>query len=257
VLWFAGFFSLFFFFFFFPFFFPYPKHGQKFQISVHGREEAGKSALVLRLKQREFVECFDPTVEEFYDVVLEETPVTLFDTVPWGSSSPCYPLTKEKVMEASAAFVYCVSSVEEESVIKKDFDQFLRIVRRYWGGGEKLAEVPVVIAVTKSDLKKINRSDLRRIFQDLRIVSCSAKKGDNVAQVFHEALWLARGEGPLRREMNSLCQFVCLFVCWYLKDTGIVKDIRKMIVEYVWASRNEVEVWKRAVRLKQQKCVLQ
>jgi GTPase SAR1 family protein len=247
--------------FFYSFFFfcfsKDPANGIK--IGLFGLNAAGKSTLALRMYKGCFFEHNDPLCEDVYDFKfdMDGQPlwISLFDAVDFGraDSQLRYQLVKDQV-----GFVYAVdlnSWGGDFSATKSDYEMFVRHICS-GQNRENMDEVPVLYLATKSDSIDANfdPNDLLKILNvpasnvHVSAMKCSAKTGENVEAVLREVVQLSRGEGPLRREMYSLCRFVCLFVTWYLKDTGISKDVRKMIVEYVWASRNELEVWKRAVQ---------
>jgi hypothetical protein len=84
------------------------------------------------------------------------------------------------------------------------------------------------------------------------------------ASGFHNPVTFCRLHLPdvlpylLRCTSVDLCQKTVWFCLFFLhKHLNFARPIAKMVAEYVWASRDEEEVWKATVEEKNDKCILQ
>jgi GTPase KRas len=159
----------------------------KYLLVVLGSNYVGRSALTLQLIRNEFVEDFDPRIEDSYEVkqTIDDQDCNL-DILVTGMQLDEYSAMRDQYLRAGQGFlcIYSItsrSSFEEISVLR---EQILRV------RGEK-AEVPIVIVGNKCDLETQRQVTTTEGMAMANSFGCpffetSAKSRINVEESFYE-----------------------------------------------------------------------
>eukprot|EP01105_Mastigella_eilhardi_P005458 TRINITY_DN17160_c0_g1_i1.p1 TRINITY_DN17160_c0_g1~~TRINITY_DN17160_c0_g1_i1.p1 ORF type:complete len:183 (+),score=61.42 TRINITY_DN17160_c0_g1_i1:35-583(+) len=152
-----------------------------------GSGGVGKSAIVIRFTQNNFVERYDPTIEDTYrkqfDVDGTAVVINIMDTA--GQEE--YSALRESYMKDGEGFVIVYDVTRPAS---------FPVVSRFYQQAEKFSKkkgVPCVIVGNKSDLtteRAITTEEGKELAAKLgcKFMECSAKTNTNITELFVELL---------------------------------------------------------------------
>jgi small GTP-binding protein len=156
----------------------------EFRAVVVGAGGVGKSALTVRFVQGNFVEKYDPTIEDSYRKQMEvDKQVCMLDIMDTAGQEE-YNALRDSYMKTGQGFliVYDISASQSFELATKLHLQVLRLK-------EDTPDIPIILVGNKSDLDK-NRKvapEKAQAFADqhkLGFVETSAKTNANVTEVF-------------------------------------------------------------------------
>ncbi|KAI0648838.1 ras-domain-containing protein [Trametes meyenii] len=169
---------------------------QRYSAVVLGAGGVGKSALVMRYGKNTFVDQYDPTIEEEYEVTVEfEGKRSYLDIVDTAGVEQ-FTGINESYIERGVGFVLVFSLTQEATL--KDVDHIREQIHRIKGGEQ---DIPMVVVGTKMDLTG-EREVSSAMIQDLAVrwglpfYETSAKKGWHVNEVFNDLLSRMRKRYP-------------------------------------------------------------
>ncbi|PIL32176.1 transporter [Ganoderma sinense ZZ0214-1] len=165
--------------------------GQRYTAVVLGAGGVGKSALVMRYGKNIFLEQYDPTIEEEYDLSVEfggkRSILHVIDT----AGIEQFTGINESYIQRGIGFVLVFSLTQEATL--KDVDHIRQEIYRIKDGDE---------AWTKMDLRGEREISSDRMHElavkwGVPFYETSAKKGWYVSEVFEDALARMRKKYPL------------------------------------------------------------
>lgn len=159
----------------------------EYRVVVVGAGGVGKSALTVRFIQGNFVEKYDPTIEDSYIKQIElDGKACILDIMDTAGQEE-YSSLRDQYMKTGEGFVMVYSIVSRLSFesLGKLRMQILRLKEEY---GE---DVPMVLAGNKSDLeedREVTTEEGKSLAEDFHcsFLECSAKSDINVSEVFNE-----------------------------------------------------------------------
>eukprot|EP00300_Choanocystis_sp_HF-7_P025511 c2740_g1_i1.p2 GENE.c2740_g1_i1~~c2740_g1_i1.p2 ORF type:complete len:197 (+),score=41.28 c2740_g1_i1:138-728(+) len=165
----------------------------EFKLCVCGPGGVGKTALTIQFFQREFVEVYDPTIEDNYrKQCLIEGQVALLDVLDTAGQEE-YTALRSQYMRTGHGFllVYSVTS-------RNSFDEILQFRQQIERAQDK-DNSPMILVATKSDLDKERQVTVREgkaLADSLGIpfVETSARERRNVEAAFETLVHLIRVE---------------------------------------------------------------
>ena len=177
----------------------------EYKLNVVGAGGVGKSALTMQLVQNQFVEEYDPTIEDSYtkQVVIDGEPCKLdiFDT---AGQEEYASTMRDQQLRRGEGFL-CVFAVNNPKSLD-DIHQIIEQIRRV----KDVEEVPMVLVGNKQDLPTgtVRMDDCVRFAEKYGItyVPTSAKTRQGVEDAFYTLVREIRkdkaknGEGPKKRK---------------------------------------------------------
>ncbi|TFK86705.1 ras-domain-containing protein [Polyporus arcularius HHB13444] len=169
---------------------------QKYSAVVLGAGGVGKSALVMRYGKNMFLEQYDPTIEEEYDLTVEyegkRSRLEITDT----AGVEQFTGINESYIQKGMGFVLVFSLIQQASL--KDVDHILQQIYRIRGGEE---DIPIVVVGTKMDLtgeREVSSQQIQELAVQwgLPFYETSAKKGWHVNEAFNHLLGRMRRRYP-------------------------------------------------------------
>ncbi|KAI0628515.1 ras-domain-containing protein [Trametes polyzona] len=183
---------------------------QRYSMVVLGAGGVGKSALIVRYGKNTFLDRYDPTVEEEYEVTVEyeekrshahtaqcdairrRTKLQIIDT----AGVEQFTDINESYIENGQGFVLVFSLTQEATL--KDVDHIRQQIYRIKGGEQ---DIPIVVVGTKMDLtgeREVSSETMQELAVkwSLPIYETSAKKGWHVNEVFNHLLSRMRKRYP-------------------------------------------------------------
>jgi len=157
----------------------------EYKIVVVGAGGVGKSALTVRFIQGNFVEKYDPTIEDSYRKQVEVEGVACLLDILDTAGQDEYSALREQYMKTGQGFilVYSITSPTSFEAATKFRDQILKM--------KNAPEVPIILVGNKSDLE-----DERAVTTDegkelaakwnCGFLEASAKSNTNVPEIFFE-----------------------------------------------------------------------
>ncbi|KAI8804532.1 ras-like protein 1 [Cladochytrium replicatum] len=169
---------------------------REYKIVVVGGGGVGKSALTIQFIQSQFVDEYDPTIEDSYrkqSVVDGET--AILDVLDTAGQEE-YSAMREQYMRSGEGFllVYSITSRSSFEEIQMFYQQILRVKDRDW--------FPVVLVGNKCDLEaervvgSHEGRELARLMRS-RFMETSARLKINVDEAFHSLVRAIREESRL------------------------------------------------------------
>jgi len=155
------------------------------KIVVLGPGSVGKSAITLRFYANQFVEVYDPTIEDLYRKVVS------IDTTPYlveildSAGTDLFASMRDLYIKNSQGFllVYSIASRGTFEEIKLIKDQIMRV--KECDDGTKL---PLVLVGNKTDMpsRLISYEEGNELATNwgVSFTECSAKTGQNIEQIF-------------------------------------------------------------------------
>ncbi|ODV95097.1 hypothetical protein PACTADRAFT_50919, partial [Pachysolen tannophilus NRRL Y-2460] len=178
---------------------------REYRIAVSGPPAVGKSALTVRFTQAEFVDEYDPTIEDsykHYDTVDGE-PV-LLDILDTAGQED-YASMKESYMRRGEGFllVFSVTSTDSFESIRSFHSQIMRVK------GEEVDYVPILLLGNKSDLqeeREVSTEQGLALSKELKCpyIETSAKYDLNVTDAFYSVVRMINKGGNLDDETEQL-----------------------------------------------------
>jgi small GTP-binding protein len=171
----------------------------------------GKSALTIQLIQKQFIEWYDPTIEESY---IKNTNIDgkwcILDVLDTAGQE-IYTAMREQHMRNGDAFllVYSVADRATFENIAYFYSSILRVKNR--------AQVPMILVANKCDLanlRKVSKEEGHLLSNFLKIpyIETSAKNGINVDLAFHEAVRIIRYILFLKMVCLKIKKFVFILI---------------------------------------------
>ena len=156
-----------------------------YQIVVIGPGAVGKSALTIRFIQNEFMEYWDPTIQDNYrkHVVLDEKQCWLDITDTAGQEE--YDTLQDQFIRAGEGFLL-VFDVNSPATFERVFDFYEKLKRVK--GETEVTKIPIILVGNKCDLPaKLDMSTVEDKAQKYELIfrKTSAKDGTGVDDVFY------------------------------------------------------------------------
>jgi len=166
----------------------------EFKLVIVGGGGVGKSALTIQLIQNNFIEEYDPTIEDSYrkQVTIDDQ-TCLLDILDTAGQEE-YSAMRDQYMRTGQGFliVYSVTSPSSFHEVSQFRDQILRV--------KDADTVPIVIVGNKCDLidnrevSNVEGRDLAKSF-GVPFFESSAKSRINVEEAFYELVRETRRQG--------------------------------------------------------------
>ena len=159
----------------------------EYKVVMLGGGGVGKSALTIQYIQRQFVDEYDPTIEDNYRrQTLIDNDVALLDILDTAGQEE-YISMRDQYMRTGEGFifVYSISSRQSFNEITDFIDQVLRV--------KDVNKIPMVLIGNKCDLEKqrqvnkIEGQELAKLYKSIFYES-SAKNRVNVEEAFHDII---------------------------------------------------------------------
>ncbi|KAH6600353.1 hypothetical protein BASA50_002364 [Batrachochytrium salamandrivorans] len=157
---------------------------REYKIVVVGGGGVGKSALTIQFIQSQFVDEYDPTIEDSYRkqcVIDQET--ALLDVLDTAGQEE-YSAMREQYMRSGEGFllVYSITSRSSFEEVQTFYQQILRVKDRDW--------IPMVLVGNKCDLvseRAVSTNDGRELARTMRckFVESSARSRINVEEAYY------------------------------------------------------------------------
>ncbi|KAI0788090.1 ras-domain-containing protein [Fomes fomentarius] len=169
---------------------------QRYSAVVLGAGGVGKSALVMRYGKNVFLERYDPTIEEEYELTVEyegkRSQLEIIDT----AGVEQFTGINESYIQRGVGFVLVFSLTQEASL--KEVDRIRQQITQIKGGDE---DIPMVVVGTKMDLtgeREVSSQQMQELAVQwgLPFYETSAKKGWHVNEVFNHLLVRMRKRYP-------------------------------------------------------------
>ncbi|CAL1715718.1 unnamed protein product [Somion occarium] len=178
----------------------------EYSVVVLGAGGVGKSALVVRYAQGQFLSDYNPTIEEQYrcDVQLEgkNCVLDIMDT----AGAEQFTALNEVYIKRARGFVLVFSLTQENTL--QDIDNIRQQIQMIKG---QEANIPIVVVGTKMDLareREVTRDTIKELASKwgLPFYETSAKNNWHVTDVFHDLLDQMRRrypDEPLKRRKQK------------------------------------------------------
>ncbi|KZS92578.1 rap 1A [Sistotremastrum niveocremeum HHB9708] len=160
---------------------------REFNAVVLGAGGVGKSALVVRFTQDQFLDTYDPTIEEAYSKTWTvDDELVQLDVLDTAGAEQFTAIT-ELYIKAATGFVLVFSLIQEASL--KEVSNLRTQIARVKGVSE--ADVPLVVVGTKSDLvyeREVQPETLKELSYQWTVpfYETSAKKNSHVQEAFDD-----------------------------------------------------------------------
>ncbi|TBU25186.1 ras-domain-containing protein [Dichomitus squalens] len=169
---------------------------QRYSAVVLGAGGVGKSALVMRYGKNVFLEQYDPTIEEEYDLTVEYEGKRSFLHLVDTAGTEQFTGINESYIQRGVGFVLVFSLTQEATL--KEVDHIRQQIHRIKGGDEN---VPMVVVGTKLDLmgeREVSSEKMQELAMkwDVPFYETSAKKGWHVNEAFDHLLASMRKRYP-------------------------------------------------------------
>lgn len=173
--------------------------GPLYKLAILGEGGVGKTALTIQLCLNQFVETYDPTIEDSYrkKVMLDGEPVTLEILDTAGQEE--YTALRDQWIRDGEGFllVYSITSRSTFTRIRQYYDQVVRVK-----DGEKFAMVLVANKCDRYSERSVSTSEGKQLAKDLGVLffETSAKLNINTEDSFTQCARLTR---DIRREQEE------------------------------------------------------
>ncbi|XP_050407348.1 GTP-binding protein Rheb [Patella vulgata] len=172
------------------------------RIALMGYRSVGKSSLTIQYVENQFVDSYDPTIENTFQKVIkirgQEYSLQLVDTA--GQDE--YSVLPQSYFTNIDGYVlvYSVNSSKSLDVIKYVYDKILDMKGK--------TQVPVVLVGNKSDLRmerEISFDDGKKIAESWKapFLEASAKENQSVQDVFTQILMTVEKSENVGQEKSS------------------------------------------------------
>lgn len=158
----------------------------EYRTVIVGAGGVGKSAITVRFVQGNFVEKYDPTIEDSYRKQLEVDGVACMLDVMDTAGQEEYSALRDSYMKTGQGFVlvYDITSSTSFDLATKLHTQILRLK-------EDTPEIPIILVGNKSDLEKVRKVaiDKGKAFAQqhkMGFLEASAKTNTNITEIFYE-----------------------------------------------------------------------
>jgi len=160
----------------------------KFHAIILGAGGVGKSALTLRFIRNQFVDIYDPTIEEVFtkDIDLDEHQQVRLEVLDTAGAEQFTAINEFYLKRADGfLLVYSLTSKQTLNELEPILRQILEVK------GVDISEIPILIVGTKSDLvdeREVSSRTTQQFAQkwNLRSRETSAKRNVGVVELFHE-----------------------------------------------------------------------
>jgi len=175
---------------------------REYKIVIVGGGGVGKSALTIQFIQSQFVDEYDPTIEDSYrkQCVIDDE-VALLDVLDTAGQEE-YRAMREQYMRSGEGFllVYSITSRNSFEEIATFHEQILRVKDKNY--------FPIIVVANKSDLEKerqVSEQEGQEFAKqsNCRFIETSAKLRTNVDEVFYN---LVREIRRYNKELQLLLQ---------------------------------------------------
>ena len=166
---------------------PSIKINMEYQLQVEGEAGVGKSALTIQYIQNQFVEDYDPTIEDYYrkQITLKNGDVCLLDILDTGSQHEEYAAMREYYPRSAQGYLimYSVTSRSTFEEVPLKYKSILRV--------KDTSHYPVVLVGNKIDAEGARQVSQLEGLRLAGLMGCpffetSAKSRVNVEEVFLE-----------------------------------------------------------------------
>jgi len=199
--------------------------GSEFRITVVGAGAVGKSALTVRFIQGNFVEKYDPTIEDSYRKQVEiDNTACVLDIMDTAGQEE-YSALRDQYMKTGEGFVlvYSVTSRQSFEFTQKLRANILRMKadqevqpRTTREDGVEIVQFPIVLVGNKKDLvneRQVSPEEGKQLGERFRIpfVETSAKTNENVAEAFHQLVREVskyREKNPIKKKERKRCKIL-------------------------------------------------
>lgn len=158
----------------------------EYRIVVVGSGGVGKSALTVRFIQGNFVEKYDPTIEDSYRKQVDIDGVACMLDIMDTAGQEEYSALRDQYMKTGQGFVlvYSITSQPSFEAAQKLRTQILRIK-------EESQDIPIMLVANKADLEEertVSKEDGKGTASKYSagFLEVSAKTNTNVSEVFFE-----------------------------------------------------------------------
>jgi len=158
----------------------------EYRIVVVGSGGVGKSALTVRFIQGNFVEKYDPTIEDSYRKQVDIDGVACMLDIMDTAGQEEYSALRDQYMKTGQGFVlvYSITSQPSFEAAQKLRTQILRIK-------EESQDIPIMLVANKADLEEertVSKEDGKGTASKYSagFLEVSAKSNTNVSEVFFE-----------------------------------------------------------------------
>eukprot|EP00128_Syssomonas_multiformis_P015438 Colp12_sorted_trinity150504_noHs@29714 len=160
---------------------------ESFSIVVCGEGGVGKSAVTLNFIRNQFVEEYDPTIEDSYCKVVDIDGVRCtLDVTDTAGQEEYKNMWGDKYMRSGEGFLLVYSIIQQSSFekIAELRDQIIKV--------KDNPRTPIVVIGNKCDLneeREVSEEDGKRLKEQLKVdafLETSAKLSLNVEAAFHE-----------------------------------------------------------------------
>lgn len=171
------------------------------RVGVVGDNEVGKTAIIHQFLHQNFLEYYEPTIEDMFDAQRCQTKVEIHDL----SGSRDIPETRIR----KQALEHCDVILYVFALDKRDSASVLEVYRK-----EDKRNLPSILVCNKMDLAfEVRLQDVRNIEYSLGTISYKvcAKTGQNIDLLFDEVIRLAAEKPATKKEeRQKFCG--CCFV---------------------------------------------
>eukprot|EP00276_Gloeochaete_wittrockiana_P003369 CAMPEP_0184650074 /NCGR_PEP_ID=MMETSP0308-20130426/7564_1 /TAXON_ID=38269 /ORGANISM="Gloeochaete witrockiana, Strain SAG 46.84" /LENGTH=195 /DNA_ID=CAMNT_0027083323 /DNA_START=55 /DNA_END=642 /DNA_ORIENTATION=- len=158
----------------------------EYRIVVVGAGGVGKSALTVRFIQGNFVEKYDPTIEDSYRKLVEVDGTACMLDIMDTAGQEEYSALRDQYMKTGQGFVlaYSITTTTSFDAASKLRNQILRIK-------EDSPDIPIMIVGNKLDLeeeRQVSTEQGKGLAQKFGcgFIEASAKTNNNVKEIFFE-----------------------------------------------------------------------
>jgi small GTP-binding protein len=160
----------------------------EYRLVVVGAGGVGKSALTVRFIQGNFVEKYDPTIEDSYRKLVEiDSKACMLDIMDTAGQEE-YSALRDQYMKTGEGFVlvYSITSLPSFESCKKLYNSVTRIKE-----AQDCPNIPIILVANKSDLesqRQVPTEDGKKLAATLNtlFIESSAKNNTNVSEAFFQ-----------------------------------------------------------------------
>jgi len=171
-------------------------------IAMMGYRSVGKSSLSIQFVEGQFVDSYDPTIENTFTKVTrvnsQDYEVKLVDTAGQDEYS-IFP-AQYSMDYHGYVLVYSITSQKSFEVIQIIYQKLVDVMGK--------SNVPIVLVGNKTDLhqeRAVSTEEGRKLAESWKAVflETSAKQNESVADIFHSLLLLIEKENGNSQEKSS------------------------------------------------------
>jgi len=185
----------------------------EYRITVIGAGAVGKSALTVRFIQGNFVERYDPTIEDSYRKLIEIDSVACVLDIMDTAGQEEYSALRDQYMKTGEGFVLVYSITSRQS-----FEFTLKLRTNVMRMKNEDHQFPMVLAGNKKDLaseRQVSESEGKDQAEKFGVpfLETSAKTNENVNQVFFSLVrqinsWRKNHPNKKGKEKKGKCQII-------------------------------------------------